>query len=92
LVGLRLQPGQALPKIGELLGRVREIHFSKSICYTETVTNLLHKDKPNLPNGFIRFENIAGRRADVFARECFQRKREEDRMVRFEGLEAILRK
>jgi len=54
--------------------------------------DLLHKDKPNLPNGFIRFENIAGQRADVFARECFQRKREADRMVRFEELEAILRK
>lgn len=53
---------------------------------------LLRRDKPNVTAGFIRFENVAGSNADVFARECFQRKRTPDRTVSFEELAAILGK
>ena len=51
---------------------------------------LLYKHKPDLHSGFIRFENIAGHNADVFARETFQGKRKPDRVVTFRELEELL--
>lgn len=52
--------------------------------------DLLYRHKPGLHGGFIRFENIAGHNADVFARETFQGNRKPDRVVTFRELEELL--
>ena len=54
--------------------------------------SFLRMHRPSVTAGFIQFENVAGRRADLFARDCFQGKREPDAVVQYEELEAILRK
>lgn len=51
---------------------------------------LLRRDKPGISAGFIRFRNVAGSRADLFAREAFQKKRKPDRVVQIEELLTIL--
>jgi hypothetical protein len=54
--------------------------------------DLLRADRPEVTAGFIRFENVADSRADVFAREAFQRKRAADRTISFDELLSILEK
>jgi hypothetical protein len=51
---------------------------------------LLRRHKPSITAGFIRFRNVAGSRADLFAREAFQKKRKPDRVVQIEELLTIL--
>jgi hypothetical protein len=51
---------------------------------------LLYRDHPDLKSGFIRFENVAGHNADLFARETFQGKRAPDQVVTFKELVRLL--
>jgi hypothetical protein len=52
--------------------------------------DLLYRDRPDLNSGFIRFENVAGNNADLFARETFQGKRKPDQVVTLKELLRLL--
>jgi hypothetical protein len=54
--------------------------------------NHLRKDWPKVTAGFIRFENVAGSRADALAREVFLREAQPDGVVSYQEIGAVLRK
>jgi hypothetical protein len=53
---------------------------------------LLQNDKPELKAGFIRFENVRGRNADILARNVYQGVVLPTRVVGFQEIEALLKK
>lgn len=53
---------------------------------------LIRTIRPGTTGGFIRFANVKGHPADVFARQVFIRKRQPDRVVTYEELLGVLEK
>lgn len=54
--------------------------------------SLIRRVRPKTTGGFIRFENVRGHSADVFARQVFTRKRQPTRVVTYEEVLGILEK
>ncbi len=83
--------------VRDQLPRIRQIVIDRDYSGAEaeaTIKNLLlpllQRDRPTVTAGFIRFENVKDKPADILAREVFENRRAADRVVSFQELMAIL--
>lgn len=79
------------------LRNVRQIVIDKDysgeaveVTIKNLLLNLLRRNKPDTDSGFIRFANVKDSRADILAREAFQRKVTSVKVVTWSEIETII--